>query len=96
MKRTSRGPNISTRTLGEMENLHHDLVTLYDELTETNAWAALVCDGICGIVADDPAQIDSATGTGMRFAVIWLKQRNRKHATTLQAACNKLRKIRGR
>jgi hypothetical protein len=56
----------------------------------------LVCDGICGILGEQTTEVDSVTHTGMRFAAIWLKQRNQSHASTLKAACDKLREIRGR
>ena len=85
-----------TRAALELEEIHQALLALYDELTETTAWTALVCDGVCGILDEPPTDADSATHNGMRFAAIWLKQRNQSHAGTLKAACNKLREIRGR
>ena len=83
------------RTAEPLDVLQHALVSLQDDLTETMAWTALVCDGLCGILAESELSIDSTTHTGVRFAAIWLKQRNEKHAATLQAACSKLREIRG-
>jgi hypothetical protein len=96
MERAGRRRKTDTRVARELEEIHHALVALYDEFTETTAWTALVCDGICGILGEQPTDVDSATHTGMRFAAIWLKQRNQSHATALKAACDKLREIRGR
>jgi hypothetical protein len=48
------------------------------------------------ILVEDGSAVDPTTKTGARFAAIWLKQRNESHAATLQAACGKLREIRGR
>jgi len=50
----------------------------------------------CGILGERPKDVDSDTHTGMRFAAMWLKQRNQDHANTLHTACSKLRAIRGR
>jgi hypothetical protein len=96
MEQAGRRRKTDTRAARELEEIHHALLALYDEFTETTAWTALVCDGICGILGEPPTDVDPATYTGMRFAAIWLKQRNQSHANTLQAACNKLREIRGR
>ena len=95
MERAGRRRKTDTRAARELEEIHQALVALYDEFTETTAWTALVCDGICGILDEPSTDIDSTTHTGMRFAAIWLKQRNQSHAGTLEAVCNKLREIRG-
>lgn len=94
MKQVIRRQKKGARAARELEKIHHALIALYDELTETTAWTALVCDSICGVVDEQSSEVDSATHTGMRFAAIWLKQRNRNHASRLQAACEKLRAIR--
>lgn len=94
MKQVIRKRKTDTRAVRELEQIHHQLLKLYDEFTETTAWTALVCDGICGVLGESHADVDSHTHTGMRFAAIWLKQRNQTHASILQAACNKLRNIR--
>lgn len=78
-----------------LQELQHTLVNLQDDLSETMAWTALVCDGLCGILVENGTDIDPTTHTGVRFAAIWLKRRNEKHVATLQAACTKLREIRG-
>jgi hypothetical protein len=85
-------PKPIAETLAELQ---HTLLSLQDDLTETMAWTALLCDGLCGILAENTPDIDSATHTGARFAAIWLKQRNEIHAATLKAACGKLREVRG-
>lgn len=72
------------------------MVVLLDELTETLAWTALVCDGLSGMMTEHTSDIDPETQTGMRFAAIWLKRRNREHAAHLRAACATLREIRER
>ena len=79
-------------TLGELQQT---LITLQDDLSETMAWTALLCDGLCGITAENGSGIDPTTHSGVRFAAIWLKQRNERHAAALRAACGKLREIRG-
>ena len=94
MKQVIRRYKTYTRAARELEEIHRALLALYDEFTETTAWTALVCDGVCGVLGEQPADVDPATQTGMRFAAIWLKQRNRNHANTLKAACDKLREIR--
>lgn len=94
MKQVIRKRKMDTRAVRELEEIHHQLLKLYDEFTETTAWTALVCDGICGALSESPTDIDAHTHTGMRFAAIWLKQRNQSHASALQAACDKLRNIR--
>lgn len=83
------------QTADPLQELQHTLVILQDDLSETQAWTALLCDGLCGILAENASDIDPRTHTGARFAAIWLKQRNEKHAATLHAACTKLREIRG-
>ena len=95
MERAGRSRKADTRSACELEELHHALLALYDELTETTAWTALVIDGVCGILGEPPTDVDSDTYTGMRFAASWLKRRNQAHASTLKAACNRLREIRG-
>ena len=79
-----------------LEALQRALLRLDDDIAETFAWTALVCDGLCGLIAEHSADIDPITHTGMRFAAIWLKRRNQEHATHLQAACRMLREIRER
>lgn len=83
------------RPTDPLQELQHTLVNLQDDLSETMAWTALVCDGLCGILVENGTDIDPTTHTGVRFAAIWLKRRNEKHVATLQAACTKLREIRG-
>ena len=78
-----------------LQELQHTLVSLQDDLSETMAWTALVCDGLCGILVENGTDIDPTTHTGVRFAAIWLKRRNENHTATLKAACIKLREIRG-
>ena len=94
MKQKIRKRKTDTRTARDLEEIHHALLAVYDEFTETSAWTALVCDGICGILGDPPTDVDADTHTGMRFATVWLKQRNQTHASTLKAACDKLHEIR--
>lgn len=83
------------RTADMLEELQHTLLGLQDDLSETMAWTALLCDGLCGIVAEHGSGIDPATQSGMRFAAIWLKKRHDAHAAALQVACRQLREIRG-
>ena len=83
------------RPADPLQELQYTLVSLQDDLSETMAWTALVCDGLCGILVENGSDIDPTTHTGIRFAAIWLKRRNEKHAVTLQVACTKLREIRG-
>lgn len=94
MKQVIRKRKMNTRAVRELEEIHHQLLKLYDEFTETTAWTALVCDGICGLLSESPTDTDPHTHTGMRFAAIWLKQRNQSHASALQVVCDKLRIIR--
>jgi hypothetical protein len=94
MEKTGRRRSTHTRTADTLEELQHTLLSLQDDLSETMAWTAL-CDGLCGILVENGPDIDPTTHTGVRFAAIWLKQRNERHAATLQAACRKLRAIRG-
>ncbi len=96
MKRTNRKRKTGSRAARELEEINRALVVLYDEFTETTAWTALVFDGVCGILGERPRDVDPDTHTGLRFAAIWLKQRNQNHASTLQTACKKLRAVRGR
>jgi hypothetical protein len=95
MRRTERRRKADTRAARELEEIHCALLALDDDLTETIAWTAFVFDGVCGMLGEQPMEVDSATHSGMRFATIWLKQRNQSHASTLKAACKKLREIRG-
>lgn len=96
MEQAGRKRKTDTQAVRELEEVHHALLALYDEFTETTAWTALVIDGISGVLGEPPADVDSDTHTGVRFAAIWLKQRHRTHANTLKAACDRLREIRGR
>ncbi len=96
MKRTNQKQKKDTRAARELEEINRALVVLYDEFTETTAWTALVFDGVCGILGERPRDVDPDTHTGLRFAAIWLKQRNQSHASTLQTTCKKLRAVRGR
>lgn len=95
MEKAGRQRITHTRTADTLEELQHTLLSLQDDLSETRAWTALLCDGLCGILIANGPDIDSTTHTGARFAAIWLKQRNERHTATLQAACRKLRAIRG-
>ena len=83
------------QTTGRLDELQQALLSLQDGLTETMAWTALLCDGLCGILVENGPNIDATTHSGARFAAIWLKQRNEMHAATLRAACRTLREIRG-
>ena len=83
------------RSADPLQELQHALVNLQDDLSETMAWTALVCDSLCGILVENGTDIDPTTHTGVRFAAIWLKRRNEKHVATLQTACTKLREVRG-
>lgn len=96
MKRASQRRKTNTRAARELEEINRALVVLYDELTETTAWTALVFDGVCGILGERTTDVDPNTHTGMRFAAMWLKQRNQNHASALNAACSRLCEIRGR
>ena len=95
MKKAVRTRVTHKRTADTLDELQHALLSLQDDFSETTAWSALLCDGLCGILAENGADIDSTTHSGVRFAAIWLKQRNKRHATALQTACGKLREIRG-
>lgn len=77
-----------------LAELQQGLMGLQDDLAETMAWTALLCDGLCGILAENASDIDPRTHSGARFAAIWIKQRNEKHTVALQAACTKLCEIR--
>jgi hypothetical protein len=96
MDKPSRKPVTGNREAKRLEELQRTLIRLDDDLAETFAWTALVCDGLCGLMAEHSVDIDPTTHTGMRFATIWLKRRNQEHATHLQAACRMLREIRER
>jgi hypothetical protein len=95
MEKAGRRRIAHPRTADTLEDLQKTLLSLQDDFSETMAWTALLCDGLCGILVDSGSGIDPATHSGVRFAAIWLKQRNERHAATLQAACGKLREIRG-
>lgn len=43
-----------------IQELQRLLIGLQDDLTETMAWTALVCDGLCGILSEHHADIDPA------------------------------------
>jgi len=94
MQKTVRKRIARKRGADPLEELQQGLLSLQDDLAETMAWTALLCDGLCGIMAEHAPDIDSKTYTGARFAAIWLKQRNEKHTAALQAACTKLCEIR--
>ena len=94
MDKPNRKPVTDKREAKRLEALQRALLGLPDELTETFAWTALLCDGLCGLMTEHSPDIDPATHTGMRFAAIWLKRRNQGHAAHLQAACKVLREIR--
>lgn len=96
MDKPCRNPVTDNREAKRLEALQRTLLQLHDELTETFAWTALLCDGQCGLMTEHLADINPATHTGMRFAAIWLKRRNQEHATQLQTACGMLREIRER
>lgn len=86
-----RKPASAARDLNE---LHPALIDLYDNLTETAAWTALVLDGNCGVLAGPSSEVDPDTRTGLLFAAIWLKRRNKEHTAALRSICNRLRAIR--
>lgn len=93
MQKTDRKRIVRKRTADPLEELQRGLLNLQDDLAETAAWTALLCDGLCGILAEHASDLDSKTYAGARFAAIWLKQRNEKHSAALQAACVKLSEI---
>lgn len=94
MQKTDRRRIARKRNADPLEALQRGLLSLQDDLAETSAWTALLCDGLCGILAEHVSDLDSKTYAGARFAAIWLKQRNEKHSAALQAACAKLCEIR--
>jgi len=94
-KRPAGGELLTHKQQTRLENYNKHCSGLQDDLSETMAWTALLCDGLCGILVENGSAIDPATHSGIRYAAIWLKQRNERHAATLQAACGKLREIRG-
>lgn len=94
MQKTDRRHIARKRTADPLEELQQRLLNLQDDLAETTAWTALLCDGLCGILAEHASDLDFKTHSGARFAAIWLKQRNEKHTAALQAACTKLCEIR--
>ena len=96
MEKPSRRPVTDKWEAKRLEELQGALVMLLDDLTETFAWTALLCDGLSGLMTEPTSDIDPETQTGMRFAAIWLKRRNHEHAAHLQAACVILREIRER
>lgn len=87
---------MTKRETKDLEELQQALLGLHDELTETFAWTALVCDGLCSLMVDEVANVDSVTYTGIRLAANWLKGRNQRHAAELQAACRRLWELRER
>jgi hypothetical protein len=95
-EKADRKPDMAKLGARDLEELQRVLLALHDELTETHAWTALLYDGLCGILGENGTDIDPTTHSGVRFATTWLKQRNKSHAATLQAACKKLREIRDR
>ena len=95
MQKTHRRSIARKRTADPLEEVQQGLLNLQDDLAETIAWTALLCDGLCGILAEHAPDLDSKTYAGARFAAIWLKQRNEKHTAALQTACTKLCEIRG-
>lgn len=95
MEKPSRRPVAGKWEAKRLEELQRALVGLLDDLTETFAWTALVCDGVSALTGHT-SDIDPETQTGMRFASIWLKRRNHEHAAHLQAACVILQGIRRR
>ena len=96
MEKPSRRPVTDKWEAKRLEELQRALVVLLDELTETFAWTALLCDGQSSLIMEHSSDIDPETQIGTRFAAIWLKRRNHEHAAHLQAACVILREIRER
>lgn len=94
MEREGQKRKTSKRSTDPLQELQHTLVNLQDDLSETMAWTALVCDGLCGILVENSSDIDPTTHTGLRFAAIWLKQRNQRHVAMLQTVRKKLCEIR--
>lgn len=96
MQKTDRKRITRKPAADPLEEVQQTLLNLEDDLAETMAWSALLCDGLCGILAENASDLDPRTHTGARFAAIWLKQRNEKHIAVLQAACTRLSEVRGR
>lgn len=96
MEKSGRKASRSKREEQGLKELQQALLSLHDEFTETVAWTALLYDGLCGVLGEQAPDIDRATHTGARFAAIWLKGRNERHAAQLRTACSKLREIRER
>ena len=95
MEKAGRKQITRKQTTDRLDELQQALLSLQDDLTETMAWTALLCDGLSGILVENGPNIDATTHSGVRFAAIWLKQRNEMHTATLRAACRTLREIRG-
>lgn len=94
-RRTRKQPR-KPATRRELAEIHGKLVACYDDITETAAWTAFLFDGICGLLAENPGSINPTTRSGVQFAALWLKERNRKDALALRAACDGLRAVRTR
>lgn len=94
MQKTGRRRIARKQIANPLEELQQGLLNLQDDLAETMACTALLCDGLCGILSENASDIDPRTHSGARFAATWLKQRHEKHTAALQAACTKLCEIR--
>lgn len=94
-RRTQKQPR-KPATRSELAELHGKLIACYDDITETTAWTAFLFDGVCSLLAENPGIINPTTRSGVQFAAMWLKERNRKDALALHAVCNGLRAIRTR
>lgn len=86
----TRAHNGNVDVLGK---LHRELITLYDELADSAALTAFVCDGTSGII-DGDSTVDPATQKGLCIAAGDLKRRNHAHVARLKALCDNLRTLR--
>ena len=93
MKKSNRKRAARKTKPEQLDKLQRALLGVNDELCETIAWTAFVCDGLCGILAEHEMDIDSATYNGMRFASVWVKRRNKEIASKLEATRRMLREI---
>ena len=58
------------------QSLPNELLTLYDDFAELDAYYAFFCDAVASINSNREDVLDEASAEGLRFFSQWLKERS--------------------
>lgn len=73
-------------TLTQGPSIKRDLVVLYDDFSEFDAYCAFFCDAVAALSKDQDDFLDRATAQGIRLFGDWLKESSKELKEELKEA----------